>query len=78
MKCRGWKGHFSGNKQGDRSSKIQDSVSFSGLCVFSQIERLGESCATHNSQSASRSGVEAHLARNLNGRDESDARLSEG
>ena len=31
------------------------------------VERLGESGATHDSQSASRSGVEAWVARNLNG-----------
>ena len=37
------------------------------------IERLGESGATHDSQSASRSGVEAWVARNLNGWDDSDA-----
>ena len=36
--------------------------------IFHQIlERLGESGATHDSQSASRSGVEAWVARNLNG-----------
>ena len=38
------------------------------------IERSGESGATHDSQSASRSGVEAWVARNLNGWDESGAR----
>ena len=32
-----------------------------------------ESGATHDSQSASRSGVEAWVVRNLNGRDDSDA-----
>ena len=37
------------------------------------LERLGESGATHDSQSASRSGVEAWVARNLNGWDDSDA-----
>ena len=42
------------------------------------IERLGESGATHDSQSASRSGVEAWVARNLNGWDDSDAGLSQG
>ena len=42
------------------------------------IERLGESGVTHDSQSASRSGVEARLARNLNGWDDSDAGLSQG
>ena len=42
------------------------------------LERLGESGATHDSQSASRSGVEAWVARNLNGWDDSDAGLSEG
>ena len=31
------------------------------------LEKLGESGATHDSQSTSRSGVEAHVARNLNG-----------
>ena len=36
-------------------------------------ERLGESGATHDSQSASRSGVEAWVARILNGWDDSDA-----
>ena len=41
------------------------------------LERLGESGATHDSQSASRSGVEAWVARNLNGWDDSDAGLSE-
>ena len=41
------------------------------------IERLGESGATHDSQSASRSGVEAWVARNLNGWDDSDAGLSQ-
>ena len=40
------------------------------------LERLGESGATHDSQSASRSGVEAWVARNLNGWDDSDAGLS--
>ena len=35
-------------------------------CIF-LLERLGESGATHYSQSASRSGVEAHVAQNLNG-----------
>ena len=45
---------------------------------FIEIERLGESGATHDSQSASRSGVEAWVARNLNGWDDSDAGLSEG
>ena len=44
----------------------------------SKIERLGESGATHDSQSASRSGVEAWVARNLNGWDDSDAGLSQG
>ena len=39
------------------------------------LERLGESGATHDSQSASRSGVEAWVARNLNGWDDSDAGL---
>ena len=34
---------------------------------FSSLERLGESGATHDSQSASRSGVEARVARNLTG-----------
>ena len=43
-----------------------------------QLERLGESGATHDSQSASRSGVEAWVARNLNGWDDSDAGLSQG
>ena len=42
------------------------------------IERLGESGATHDLQSASRSGVEAWVARNLNGWDDSDAGLSKG
>ena len=42
------------------------------------LERLGESGATHDSQSASRSGVEAWVARNLNGWDDSDAGLSKG
>ena len=42
------------------------------------LERLGESGATHDSQSASRSGVEARVARNLNGWDDSDAGLSQG
>ena len=42
------------------------------------MERLGESGATHDSQSASRSGVEAWVARNLNGWDDSDAGLSQG
>ena len=42
------------------------------------VERLGESGATHDSQSASRSGVEAWVARNLNGWDDSDAGLSKG
>ena len=42
------------------------------------LERLGESGATHDSQSASRSGVEAWVERNLNGWDDSDAGLSEG
>ena len=42
------------------------------------LEMLGESAATHDSQSASRSGVEAWVARNLNGWDESDARTSQG
>ena len=42
------------------------------------IERLGESGATHDSQSASRSGVEAWVAPNLNGWDDSDAGLSKG
>ena len=37
------------------------------------IERFGESGATHDSQSASRSGVEAWVERNLNGWDDSDA-----
>ena len=32
-----------------------------------KVERLGESGMTHDSQSASRSGVEARVARNLNG-----------
>ena len=41
------------------------------------LERLGESGATHDSQSASRSGVEAWVARNLNGWDDSDAGLSQ-
>ena len=45
---------------------------------ISTIERLGESGATHDSQSASRSGVEAWVARNLNGWDDSDAGLSKG
>ena len=36
------------------------------------LERLGESGATHDSQSASRSGVEAWVARNLNGWEDSD------
>ena len=44
----------------------------------SLLERLGESGATHDSQSASRSGVEAWVARNLNGWDDSDAGLSQG
>ena len=48
------------------------------LCTLGTIERLGESSATHNSQSASRSGVEAWVARNLNGWDDSDAGLSQG
>ena len=43
-----------------------------------RIERLGESGATHDSQSASLSGVEAWVARNLNRWDESDARPSQG
>ena len=33
----------------------------------SLLERFGESGATHDSQSASRSGVEACVAQNLNG-----------
>ena len=37
------------------------------------LERLGKSGATHDSQSASTSGVEAWVARNLNGWDDSDA-----
>ena len=41
-------------------------------------ERLGKSGATHDSQSASRFGVEAWVERNLNGWDDSDAGLSEG
>ena len=41
-------------------------------------ERLGESGVTHDSQSASRSGVEAWVARNLNGWDDSDAGLTQG
>ena len=45
---------------------------------FCSLERLGESGATHDSQSASRSGVEAWVARNLNGWDDSDAGLSKG
>ena len=50
------------------------------LCIdkLLTLERLGESGATHDSQSASRSGVEAWVARNLNGWDDSDAGLSEG
>ena len=44
---------------------------------FESLERLGESGATHDSQSASRSGVEAWVARNLNGWDDSDAGLSQ-
>ena len=46
--------------------------------VLTTLERLGESGATHDSQSASRSGVEAWVARNLNGWDDSDAGLSQG
>ena len=46
--------------------------------IYFKIERLGESGATHDSQSASRSGVEAWVARNLNGWDDSDAGLSKG
>ena len=42
------------------------------------IERLGESGATHDSESALRSGVEDRVARNLNGWDDSDAGLSQG
>ena len=42
-----------------------------------KLERLGESGATHDSQSAPRSGVEAWVARNLNGWDDSDAGLSQ-
>ena len=42
------------------------------------LERLGESGATHDSQSASRSGVEARVAWNLNGPGYSDAALSQG
>ena len=42
------------------------------------FERSGESGATHDTQSASRSGVEARVARNLNGWDNSDAGLSQG
>ena len=50
-----------------------------GECALCQIiERLGESGATHDSQSASQSGVEAWAARNLNGWDDSDAGLSQG
>ena len=45
---------------------------------YSIVERLGESGATHDSQSASRSGVEAWVARNLNGWEDSDAGLSQG
>ena len=47
------------------------------LATHLTIERLGESGATHDSQSASRSGVEAWVARNLNGWDDSDAGLSQ-
>ena len=42
------------------------------------LERLSESCVTHDSQSASRFGVEARVAWNLNGWDDSDAQLSQG
>ena len=48
------------------------------LVASAAIERLGESGATHDSQSASRSGVEAWVGRNLNGWDDSDAGLSKG
>ena len=41
-------------------------------------ERFGESGATHDSQSPSRSGVEARVAQNLNGWDDFDAGLSQG
>ena len=50
----------------------------SGRDSMCSLERLGESGATHDSQSASRSGVEAWVARNLNGWDDSDAGLSQG
>ena len=42
------------------------------------VERLGESGATHDSQSVSQSGVEARVARILNGWDDSEAGLSQG
>ena len=54
------------------------SALFLNLRIILSTERLGESGATHDSQSASRSGVEARVARNLNGWNESDAGLSQG
>ena len=52
-------------------------TTFARLTKQQALERLGESGATHDSQSASRSGVEAWVARNLNGWDDSDAGLSQ-
>ena len=60
------------------SSGSKSSSRARGSTARSLLERLGESGATHDSQSASRSGVEAWVARNLNGWDDSDAGLSEG
>ena len=60
-------------------SRFRQKCNF-GPAVMSKertIERLGESGATHDSQSASRSGVEAWVPRNLNGWDDSDAGLSQ-
>ena len=60
--------------QADKGCVLLD-VSHMPLAI---LERLGESGATHDSQSASRSGVEAWVAQNLNGWDYSDAGLSQG
>ena len=70
-------------KQARRFSQFELKVGALGfpihfVCVSAALERLGESGATHDSQSASRSGVEAWVARNLNGWDDSDAGLSQG
>ena len=59
-----------------RFSPVPDHTSWFARLQGPSLERLGESGATHDSQSASRSGVEAWVARNLNGWDDSDAGLS--